>query len=64
MKIVVDYRADGRVDYVKALPDSRNGRWYNGPEMTSNPAEALKMRPRTAARVANLISTGKVQEVA
>jgi hypothetical protein len=52
---IVDYRADGRVDYVKSFPESRNGRWVGDVEMTRDPNERLLVQSaRTAARLANM----------
>ena len=64
MYYVVDYRQDGRVDYVRSFPDSRNGQWFNAPETTGDPDHILRIESRrTAQRVANLLPGSIVREL-
>jgi len=61
---IVDYRQDGRIDYVCTYPDSRNGQWYNAPEITGDPDRKLAVDSlRTAHRLANLIPGSIVRTV-
>ena len=52
--MVVDPRPDlpnKRPDYICAFPDSRNGKWVNGPEWTEAKSKAMRMSKRTARRL-------------